>query len=622
MRPRPFLLLIASFALALMAAGEADAAGPVATIDSIDPSATEAGTTVFFNGSGSDSDGSVVAYEWTSSIDGGLSDEEDFSMNNLGAGSHTISFRVQDNEGEWSEWDTAVLLVGATLLDSDEWSGDWSNSDGTWSWTPGSGSGNLNSDSFYVWNSKPFLVVEAAYELDTAKVQAQVRAGSSGQWFDVQWREASETSSLYAIPGADYTTLPDSWTGSSEFEGQERHTLYADLGMVDEISDGSGLQEQYIGNWMQIRLRGVSNDGSGTFTAYNLLVMGLNSYSMDVKEITPTSQKAEPSSQLIPGIRTYTVKVRNLGGISDSSVVDFTITAPDNSFATLDCQGCPGAILSHIMQQGREPVVAIKPVSGSWGGNRDNSNGGDATAYIDEDGAITWPSGTIDYITPTGWSISNPTKADWNAVTGKPMEPSASNFIDPGATFNVNVEITVGYATWAPPGTYTIQSDVRSWTDYDDTFTINDPDGQATMTIDKPDLKLGDFGYISHATGYSVAGTGWTKRSGGDEYFTFRVEVLNAGTATVGNFKVGLLDFSQNPLGVQVSISWTGSNWVIDSDGTSATGAEIRTSKYVYFQATAAELGMSAGPGESVSGTYTFYLAGYGRRHQRVERRQ
>ena len=61
MHPRPFLLLIAGFALALMAVGEADAAGPVATIDSIDPSATEAGTTVLFNGSGSDSDGSVVA---------------------------------------------------------------------------------------------------------------------------------------------------------------------------------------------------------------------------------------------------------------------------------------------------------------------------------------------------------------------------------------------------------------------------------------------------------------------------------------------------------------------------------------------------------------------------------
>ena len=515
-----------------------------------------------------------------------------------------------------------TLVLGATLLSSAEWaSDDWTM--GSWAWD-GSDSGTLTSESFNVWNSDPFLVIEAAYELDIASVQAQVRAGSSGQWFDVKWRAAGETTSLYAIPGANYTTLPDSWTGSSYFDNSSSQTFYADLGVVDEISDGSGLQDQYIGGPMQVRLVGTSGGGSGTFTAYTAAVFGLNSYAMDVREITPTSQKGAPSSSTGDTIkRTYTVKVRNLGAVSDSGVVDFTITAPENSFVTLEsgsyCQGCPGAILSHIMQQGRETVVAIKPIPGFWGGNRDDPSGGDPTAFIDKDGVITWPSGTTDYTMPTGWSISNPTKSSWDSAAGKPMEPSASNFMDPGNSLNVNVEVTMGFAAWAPPGTYTIQSDVRSWTDYDDTFTDGDADGQATMTIDKPDLKLGDYSYVSHAVGYSVAGTGWNKRSGGDEYFTFRVEVLNAGTETVGSFKVGLLDFSQNPLGVQVSISWTGTNWVVDSDGTSATGAEIQTSKcgndpsrtckYVYFKATATELGMSVGPGDDVSGVYTFYLA-------------
>jgi hypothetical protein len=514
-----------------------------------------------------------------------------------------------------------TLVLGAALLSSAEWSSDDWNM-GSWVWD-GSDSGTLTSQSFNVWNSKPFLVVEAAYELDTASVQAQVRAGSSNQWFDVKWREAGETTSLYAIPDANYTSLPDSWTGSSYFDKRSSQTFYADLGVVDEISDGSGLQDQYVGGPMQVRLVGTSGGGSGNFTAYTTAVFGLNSYDMDVKEITPTSQKGAPSSSTGDIIkRTYTVKARNLGAVSDSAVVDFTITAPDNSFVTLEsgsyCQGCPGAILSHIMQQGRETVVAIKPIPGFWGGNRDDPAGGDPTAYIDKDGVISWPSGTSDYTMPTGWSISNPTKStSWDA--GKPMEPSASNFMDPGDSLNVNVEVTVGFAAWAPPGTYTIQSDVRSWTDYDDTFTEGDADGQATMAIDKPDLMLGDYSYVSHAVGYSVAGTGWSKRSGGDEYFTFRVEVRNAGTETVGSFKVGLLDFSQNPLGVQVSISWTGTNWVVDSDGTSATGAEIQTSKcgndpsrtckYVYFKATATELGMSAGPGDDVSGVYTFYLA-------------
>jgi hypothetical protein len=36
-----------------------------------------------------------------------------------------------------------------------------------------------------VWNSRPFLVVEAEYELTDASVKAQVRAGSSGAWYNI-----------------------------------------------------------------------------------------------------------------------------------------------------------------------------------------------------------------------------------------------------------------------------------------------------------------------------------------------------------------------------------------------------------------------------------------------------
>ncbi|HIL32692.1 MAG TPA: hypothetical protein EYG25_00130, partial [Candidatus Poseidoniales archaeon] len=241
-----------------------------------------------------------------------------------------------------------TLVLGATLLSGDDWSGDWdwSDNEGVWSWDSNSGSDDLRSESFDIWNSKPFLVVESSFELTNAYVQAQVRVSSSGAWHDVEWRNPSQTYTLYAIPGAEYTNLPDSWTGSSYFDNRSRQTFYADLGAVEQISDGNGkLQEQYIGGPIQVRLRGVSSDGSGSFTGYNLLVMGLGSSGMDVKSISPTTQNAEPSSQLIPAERTYTVKLRNLGAISDSGVVDFTITAPENSFVTLEsgsyCQGCP-----------------------------------------------------------------------------------------------------------------------------------------------------------------------------------------------------------------------------------------------------------------------------------------
>ena len=84
---------------------------PVAMIDSISPSPAEEGMTVVFNGSGSDSDGTVTGYEWNSSLDGFLSDEKDYGATGFSAGTHTISFRVQDNDGGWSDWDTAMLVV-------------------------------------------------------------------------------------------------------------------------------------------------------------------------------------------------------------------------------------------------------------------------------------------------------------------------------------------------------------------------------------------------------------------------------------------------------------------------------------------------------------------------------
>ena len=108
------------------------------------------------------------------------------------------------------------------------------------------------------------------------------------------------------------------------------------------------------------------------------------------------------------------------------------------------------------------------------------------------------------------------------------------------------------------------------------------------------------------------ANSGWSKTSGGEPHFSFEVEVLNSGTETVGTFKVGLLYLDGNPVGVDVGLFWTGSEWDIDTDETSATGAELRERggrQFVYFRATASQLGMSAGPGDDISGTYVFYLA-------------
>jgi lysophospholipase L1-like esterase len=84
---------------------------PVAAIDEITPTAALPGRTIAFTGSGTDSDGSVAAYEWYSDLDGMLSDQPFFSTASLTPGIHTIFFRVRDNEGSWSAQAVRYVVV-------------------------------------------------------------------------------------------------------------------------------------------------------------------------------------------------------------------------------------------------------------------------------------------------------------------------------------------------------------------------------------------------------------------------------------------------------------------------------------------------------------------------------
>jgi lysophospholipase L1-like esterase len=84
---------------------------PVAAINSIDPRVVTPGSVVSFSGSGSDADGTVTAFEWTSDINGLLSQQAAFSSASLSPGTHTISFRVRDNLGAWSKKAVALLVV-------------------------------------------------------------------------------------------------------------------------------------------------------------------------------------------------------------------------------------------------------------------------------------------------------------------------------------------------------------------------------------------------------------------------------------------------------------------------------------------------------------------------------
>jgi len=86
---------------------------PVAYIDSASPNPAVYGQEVSFSGHGTDpdGDGTVVGYNWRSSMDGPLSSYSSFDTSSLSLGSHIIYFKVKDTSGDWSDEKTISLTI-------------------------------------------------------------------------------------------------------------------------------------------------------------------------------------------------------------------------------------------------------------------------------------------------------------------------------------------------------------------------------------------------------------------------------------------------------------------------------------------------------------------------------
>jgi hypothetical protein len=86
---------------------------PIALIDSISPNPAASGQAVTFTGHGTDQDGSIAEYKWTSTLDGVIGSSASFSSSELSQGVHTISFIVRDTDGVWSKVVSGTLSVTA-----------------------------------------------------------------------------------------------------------------------------------------------------------------------------------------------------------------------------------------------------------------------------------------------------------------------------------------------------------------------------------------------------------------------------------------------------------------------------------------------------------------------------
>lgn len=88
---------------------------PIAAFLSISRSSAVQNETISFSGEGTDIDGYIIGYQYRSSLDELLSNEQAFSTSNLSLGTHTIYFKVMDNEGAWSTEKTATIIINAAV---------------------------------------------------------------------------------------------------------------------------------------------------------------------------------------------------------------------------------------------------------------------------------------------------------------------------------------------------------------------------------------------------------------------------------------------------------------------------------------------------------------------------
>ena len=202
---------------------------PTAVIDSISPSPVNAGQSVTFTGHGVDTDGSVNVYEWTSSINGTLSSSSTFSTSSLSAGTHTISFRVQDNGGAWSSPVTSSLTVtGVQVTLGANYSVDVKN-DGTKyyhdgsDWVGRSSTGVLRTATLWDISS-----IDPAWDIVTVEVRffAEGKTGvpgsiSVGRYGSSHGEDDPSSDSGALVysksAGSGYASFPEpssgSWTG-------------------------------------------------------------------------------------------------------------------------------------------------------------------------------------------------------------------------------------------------------------------------------------------------------------------------------------------------------------------------------------------------------------------------
>ena len=314
---------------------------PVAVIDSINPNPALPGQTVSFVGHGTDSDGTVMAYSWRSSIDGDLSDSASFSTAALSEGYHTIFFSVQDDQGDWSpEVSQSLLIAGApTEIIIDNGTAGTSST-GTWSI-----SGALNpygadslwsrSGATYTWHAtlpqsgmyEVFMWWTAYSSRSTNAPVAILYSGGSQSFYVNEQQEGGKWNSLgtynfdSAAGGTVRVSAPD--PAPTSYCADAVRFLYAGVpanvppvALIDSISPNPAVTGQ------SVSFSGHGTDSDGTVTGY--------AWRSSISGSLSTSASFSTSS-LSQGTHTIFFRVQdNQGAWSPEVSQSLVVNAPAN----------------------------------------------------------------------------------------------------------------------------------------------------------------------------------------------------------------------------------------------------------------------------------------------------
>jgi len=315
---------------------------PIATIESITPNPADPGAIISFSGSGVDSEGPIVAYEWISSIIGAFGTMDSFASSSLGEGVHTITLRVQDADGVWSDSVSETLVVGTPpeeiIIDNRD-----PETSQTGSWDVSGASEFYGADSVwsrdgttFSWNFNP---------PKSGEYQVSIRC--------TEWPSRSTSVPVFiAYEGGNHTEIINQQVGGGEWKDIGQYPfdinnggtvmVTSQPGPSSTCADAVKFQFAPTNDLPVAIIGGVTPTGPAlgemiTFTGHGTDTDGeVVAYSWSSNVMGDLSDQASfSSSVLVEALHVITFKVQDDGGAwSEPETIELQVGNPPNQLPT------------------------------------------------------------------------------------------------------------------------------------------------------------------------------------------------------------------------------------------------------------------------------------------------